>query len=68
MALLWFYFTFAEYLTTYYGGEPTHMAIFLSKTEGRFSPFFWTMVVTCFVIPFAHAREQPDARNRLGNA
>ena len=53
MTLLWFYFTFAEFLTTYYGGEPTHMVIFLSKTEGRFSPLFWTMVVTCFVVPFA---------------
>jgi molybdopterin-containing oxidoreductase family membrane subunit len=53
MTLLWFYFTFAEFLTTYYGGEPSHMVIFLSKTEGRFSPFFWTMVVTCFVVPLA---------------
>jgi Ni/Fe-hydrogenase subunit HybB-like protein len=53
MTLLWFYFTFAEFLTTYYGGEPSHMVIFLSKTEGRFSPFFWTMIVTCFVVPFA---------------
>jgi len=53
MSLLWFYFTFAEFLTTYYGGEPTHMAVFLSKTEGRFSPLFWTMVTTCFVVPFA---------------
>jgi len=53
MTLLWFYFTFAEFLTTYYGGEPSHMVIFLSKTEGRFSPLFWTMVVTCFVVPFA---------------
>jgi molybdopterin-containing oxidoreductase family membrane subunit len=53
MALLWFYFTFAEFLTTYYGGEPTHMVVFLSKTEGKFSPVFWTMVVSCFVIPFA---------------
>jgi molybdopterin-containing oxidoreductase family membrane subunit len=53
MSLLWFYFTFAEFLTTYYGGEPTHMVVFLSKTEGRFSPLFWTMVTTCFVIPFA---------------
>lgn len=52
MSLLWFYFTFAEFLTTYYGAEPTHMAVFLSKTEGKFSPLFWTMVVTCFVIPF----------------
>jgi len=53
MALLWFYFTFAEFLTTYYGGEPTHMVVFLSKTEGKFSPVFWTMVVSCFVIPFS---------------
>jgi len=52
MTCLWFYFTFAEFLTTYYGGEPSHMAVFLSKTEGEFSPYFWTMFVTCFVIPF----------------
>lgn len=52
MTLLWFYFTFAEFLTTYYGGEPSHMVIFLSKTQGRFSPLFWTMIVTCFVVPF----------------
>src|ERR1035438_2287596 len=51
-ALLWFYFTFAEFLTTYYGSDPSHMIVFLSKTEGKFSPQFWTMVVTCFVIPF----------------
>jgi molybdopterin-containing oxidoreductase family membrane subunit len=31
MTLLWFYFTFAEFLTTYYGAEPAHMSIFLSK-------------------------------------
>jgi len=53
MSLLWFYFTFAEFLTTYYGAEPTHMVIFLSKTEGAFSPLFWTMVITCFVVPFS---------------
>jgi Ni/Fe-hydrogenase subunit HybB-like protein len=52
MTLLWFYFTFAEFLTTYYGGEPSHMVIFLSKTQGRFSPLFWTMIVTCFAVPF----------------
>ncbi|MHB0968931.1 MAG: NrfD/PsrC family molybdoenzyme membrane anchor subunit [Thermoanaerobaculia bacterium] len=53
MCLLWLYFTFAEFLTTYYGGEPMHMVIFLSKTEGKFSPLFWTMIVSCFVVPFA---------------
>lgn len=51
MALLWFYFTFAEYLTTFYGGEPTHMAVFWAKLTGSYAPYFWTMVVCCFVIP-----------------
>jgi Ni/Fe-hydrogenase subunit HybB-like protein len=51
MTLLWFYFTLAEHLTTYYGGEPAHMAVFYAKVTGRYAPYFWTMVVTCFVIP-----------------
>lgn len=49
--LLWFYFTFSEYLTTFYGSEPAHMAVFYSKLTGRYAPEFWTMVATCFVIP-----------------
>jgi Ni/Fe-hydrogenase subunit HybB-like protein len=52
MSLLWLYFTLGEYLTTFYGGEPSHLAIFYSKLTGRFAPGFWAMVVTCFVIPF----------------
>lgn len=51
MTLLWFYFTFTEYLTTYYGGEPIHMTIFWTKVTGRFAPYFWGMVLFCFVIP-----------------
>ena len=50
-ALLWFYFTFAELLTTYYGHDPAHLVIFYSKLTGRYAPLFWTMVVTCFLIP-----------------
>ncbi len=50
-ALLWFYFTFAEYLTTYYGHDPAHLAVFYSRLTGRYAPLFWTMVLTCFVIP-----------------
>jgi molybdopterin-containing oxidoreductase family membrane subunit len=51
MTLLWFYFTFTEYLTAYYGGEPIHMTIFWSKFTGRFAPYFWGMSLFCFVIP-----------------
>jgi molybdopterin-containing oxidoreductase family membrane subunit len=51
MALLWFYFTFAEYLTGYYGNEPEEMGVFWSKVTGPFWPLFWGMVVANFVIP-----------------
>jgi Ni/Fe-hydrogenase subunit HybB-like protein len=51
MTLLWFYFTFAEHLTTYYGADPAHMAVFYAKVTGPYAPFFWTMVLCCFVIP-----------------
>jgi Ni/Fe-hydrogenase subunit HybB-like protein len=51
MTLLWFYFTFTEYLTVYYGGEPLHMSIFWSKFTGRFAPYFWGMFIFCFIIP-----------------
>lgn len=51
MTLLWFYFTFAEYITIVYGNEPIHMAIFWSKLSGKFAPLFWLHFVLCFVIP-----------------
>ena len=51
MTLLWFYFTFTEYITVFYGGDPIHMTIFWSKFTGRFAPYFWGMFLFCFVIP-----------------
>jgi Ni/Fe-hydrogenase subunit HybB-like protein len=51
MTLLWFYFTFAEYITVFYGHEPVHMAIFWSKLTGKFAPLFWLHFVLCFVLP-----------------
>ncbi len=53
MCFAWFYFTISEFLTTFYGNEPAHMEIFWMKISGSFAPHFWTMVVTCFVIPVA---------------
>ncbi len=52
MTLLWFYFTLAEYLTTLYGGSPDELAVFWMKLTGKYSPLFWLMVLSCFVIPF----------------
>jgi molybdopterin-containing oxidoreductase family membrane subunit len=52
-SLLWFYFTFAEYLTAFYGGEPAEMRTFWAKVRGPFAVPFWAMVTGCFVIPLA---------------
>jgi molybdopterin-containing oxidoreductase family membrane subunit len=51
LSLLWFYLTFVEYFTTFYGNEPAHMLVFNAKFWQEFSPLFWVMVVCCFVIP-----------------
>jgi molybdopterin-containing oxidoreductase family membrane subunit len=50
---IWLYFTLAEYLTTFYGGDPTHMEVFRAKLGGEFTVPFVLMVLTCFFIPFS---------------
>jgi len=52
MSLLWTYFTFAEYLTAWYGGEEAELATFWAKVNGPFAVPFWLMVVSCFLVPF----------------
>jgi len=53
MTVLWFYFTFAEHLTVWYGGEEAELATLYSKLTGAFAFPFWLMVACCFVVPFA---------------
>ncbi len=53
MSLLWFYFTFAEHLTAYYGGELAEAMVLFAKVTGRYAPAFWAMVLLNFVIPVA---------------
>jgi molybdopterin-containing oxidoreductase family membrane subunit len=53
MTAVWLYFTFSEYITTYYGQEPSHLAVFYAKFFGEFAPLFWTQVVLCLVVPVA---------------
>jgi len=52
MSCLWAYFTFAEYLTAFYGQEAAEMRTFWDKLAGRFAWPFWIMVLSCSVIPF----------------
>jgi molybdopterin-containing oxidoreductase family membrane subunit len=52
MSVLWFYFTLAENITVWYGGEEAELATLYSKLVGDFAVPFWVMVATCSVIPF----------------
>lgn len=51
MSLLWFYFTFSEYLTGIFGSEPHEMEIILYKFTGNYALFFWGMLLCNFIIP-----------------
>ena len=51
MSILWFYFTFSEYLTGVFGAEPHEMHIIMYKFTGPFAIFFWGMVVCNFIVP-----------------
>jgi molybdopterin-containing oxidoreductase family membrane subunit len=51
MSLLWFYFTFSEFLTGFFGNEPSEMRVFFYKISGPYAPFFWGMVAFNFIIP-----------------
>ncbi len=64
-SVLWFYFTFAEYLTAFYGGEPGEMRTFWAKLIGEFAIPFWIMVAGCFVIPLA-LMARPSTRTPRG--
>ncbi len=52
LSLLWFYFIFAERLTTWYGNESSEMAVFWLTQRGSFAPLFWTMMFCNFLLPF----------------
>lgn len=51
MSLLWFYFTFSEYLTAFFGHAPHEMNVFYYKLSGPYAPLFWGMILCNFVIP-----------------
>ena len=63
-SLIWFYFTFAEYLTAFYGGEPGEMRTFWAKLSGPFAIPFWLMILGCFVVPLALMSRQATRNPR----
>jgi molybdopterin-containing oxidoreductase family membrane subunit len=52
MSLLWFYFIFAERLTTWYGNTRSEMDVLWLTQRGSYRDLFWLMMVCNFVFPF----------------
>jgi len=53
MSLIWFYLTFSEYLTGFFGKEPAELAVIMYKFTGPYAILFWTMIFLNFVLPVA---------------
>ncbi len=69
--LLWFYFTFAEHITVFYGKAPHEMRVFGEHLQGRYAGNFWLMVGIMAVVFVLLAAERlplfaaaPAARSR----
>ncbi len=62
---LWFYFTFAEYLTAGYGGVPHEMRVLNAKLSGEYQLAFWGMVVSMAIAFVTLALPHLPAPRRL---
>ncbi len=51
LSLVWFYFTFSEHLTTWYGNFPGEMRVLAVREHGLYGFLFWTMVACNFAVP-----------------
>jgi molybdopterin-containing oxidoreductase family membrane subunit len=51
MSIVWFYFTFSEMLTGYFGNEPHELNILWKKLTGEYSFWFWLMFTGNFILP-----------------
>jgi molybdopterin-containing oxidoreductase family membrane subunit len=53
MSAVWFYLTFSEYLTGFFGREPAELDVMMFKFTGPYAIPFWLMVFLNFVVPVA---------------
>ena len=53
MSAFWGYFTLAEYLTTGYASLIHEKEVLDAKMFGEYAPWFWTMIILNFIVPFA---------------
>ena len=52
MSIIWFYFWFADALTTWYGREPAEFEILRQTVLGPYAPIWAAMILFNFILPF----------------
>ena len=50
--LLWLYFYWAQFFVIWFGNLPQEIGPLFRQMEGHYAPYFWTMMVCTFVLPF----------------
>ena len=50
--LLWLYFFWAQFFVFWFGNLPHETGPLWRQMYGHYAPFYWTMMATCFFIPF----------------
>jgi molybdopterin-containing oxidoreductase family membrane subunit len=59
MAIIWFYLTFSEYLTGFFGRQPAELDVMMFKLTGPYALPFWLMILLNFAVPaIALSRER----------
>ena len=51
--LLWLYFFWAQFFVIWFGNLPYEFGPLWRQMHGHYAPWFWTMMIACFFLPFA---------------
>ena len=51
--LMWLYFFWAQFFVIWFGNLPREFEPVWRQMYGHYAPYYWSMMVGCFFLPFA---------------
>jgi hypothetical protein len=51
--LMWLYFFWAQFFVIWFGNMPREFSPLWRQMYGHYAPYFWSMLIGCFFLPFA---------------
>lgn len=52
-ALMWLYFFWAQFFVIWFGNMPREFEPLWRQMYGHYAPYYWSMMIGCFFLPFA---------------